>query len=212
MASAEQKDVPLEIASVGRVEAISTVSVKAQVGGEVMAVYFKEGQDRAEGRPPVHDRPAALRDRPEAGRVPAREGPGPAEERRGRRRPLRRARPEGLRDQGAVRRARRQPRRSRRPPIKADEADVANARLQLEYATVRSPIDGRTGSLLIDPGNIIKANDTTPPWSSTRSARSTSPSPSPSRTCPGSRSSWPRRRSRRRPFPQATDRRRSPAS
>jgi multidrug efflux system membrane fusion protein len=46
--------------------------------------------------------------------------------------------------------------------VKADEAGVANARLQLEYTTIRSPVDGRTGSLMIDPGNIIKANDTAP--------------------------------------------------
>lgn len=42
----------------------------------------------------------------------------------------------------------------------ADKAEVENARLQLEYCTIRSPLDGRTGSLLIDVGNLIKANDT----------------------------------------------------
>ena len=46
---AELKDVPLEIVSVGRAEALSTVSVKAQVGGEVTGVYFKEGQTVRKG-------------------------------------------------------------------------------------------------------------------------------------------------------------------
>jgi multidrug efflux system membrane fusion protein len=46
--------------------------------------------------------------------------------------------------------------------IKADQASIASASLQLEYCTITSPIDGRTGSLLIYPGNIIKANDTNP--------------------------------------------------
>jgi multidrug efflux system membrane fusion protein len=47
-----------------------------------------------------------------------------------------------------------------RASVKVDEAVVDNARLQLEYCTIRSPIDGRTGSLMVYPGNIVKANDT----------------------------------------------------
>ena len=43
--------------------------------------------------------------------------------------------------------------------MKADEAAVENARLQVEYCTVRSPFDGRTGSLLMQLGNVVKAND-----------------------------------------------------
>jgi multidrug efflux system membrane fusion protein len=43
--------------------------------------------------------------------------------------------------------------------VKADEAAVENARLQVEYCTVRSPFDGRTGSLLVQIGNVVKAND-----------------------------------------------------
>src|SRR5512140_2966561 len=44
VAAVETKDVPLEISAVGRAEAISTVAIKAQVGGEVTGVHFKEGQ------------------------------------------------------------------------------------------------------------------------------------------------------------------------
>src|SRR5512135_915780 len=44
VAEAAAKDVPLDITAVGRVESIQTVAVKAQVGGEVTGVYFKEGQ------------------------------------------------------------------------------------------------------------------------------------------------------------------------
>jgi multidrug efflux system membrane fusion protein len=43
--------------------------------------------------------------------------------------------------------------------VRADEAAFENARLQLEYCSVRTPIDGRTGSLLVQVGNIVKAND-----------------------------------------------------
>lgn len=44
--------------------------------------------------------------------------------------------------------------------VKADEAILNNARLQLNYCYIYSPIDGKIGSLLVHPGNMIKANDT----------------------------------------------------
>ena len=43
--------------------------------------------------------------------------------------------------------------------IKADEANLTNAKLQLSYCYIHSPIDGRTGSLMVHQGNLIKAND-----------------------------------------------------
>src|SRR5207253_8184923 len=49
-----------------------------------------------------------------------------------------------------------------RASVAADRAAVQNAQLQLSYCEVRSPIDGRTGTLMVHPGNIVRANDTTP--------------------------------------------------
>src|SRR5207249_5175403 len=49
VASVERKTVPLEIRAIGSVEAYSTVAVKAQVGGELMRVHIKEGQDVHKG-------------------------------------------------------------------------------------------------------------------------------------------------------------------
>jgi membrane fusion protein, multidrug efflux system len=49
-----------------------------------------------------------------------------------------------------------------RAAIRADEAAVDSARLQLAYTTIRSPLEGRTGSLLVQAGNLVKANDDTP--------------------------------------------------
>src|SRR5262249_60843162 len=43
--------------------------------------------------------------------------------------------------------------------IVADQAAVESARLQLDYTEGRSPIDGRTGNLMAQPGNLVKAND-----------------------------------------------------
>src|SRR5207245_5198844 len=46
--------------------------------------------------------------------------------------------------------------------LQAAQANVDNARLQLGYTTMRAPIDGRTGNLLVQNGNILKANDDNP--------------------------------------------------
>ena len=45
--------------------------------------------------------------------------------------------------------------------IKGDQASIDNARTQLDYTTITSPIQGRTGIRLVDPGNIVHATDTT---------------------------------------------------
>ena len=51
---------------------------------------------------------------------------------------------------------------SAKATTKADIAAVENAQIQLSYSSIYAPIDGRTGSLLVTEGNLIKANDTTP--------------------------------------------------
>ena len=44
--------------------------------------------------------------------------------------------------------------------VRADKAAVENARIQLGYCSIRSPMDGRTGNLIVKQGNVVKANDT----------------------------------------------------
>lgn len=46
--------------------------------------------------------------------------------------------------------------------IRADEAAVENAILQLGYCSIRSPIDGRVGDILVHAGNVVKANPDNP--------------------------------------------------
>lgn len=156
-----QKDMPLEISAVGRVEPVSTVSVKAQVGGEVTAVYFKEGQAvRKEDKLfTIDPRPFEIalnqaQSLLEKDRALFRNAEADV------------ARYSDLVQKDFVTKEQYDALVANRDvlaaAVKADEASIANARLELDYTTVRSPIDGRTGSLLIDPGNIIKANDVGP--------------------------------------------------
>ena len=160
VAPSAAKDVPLDITAVGRVESIQTVAVKAQVGGEVTGVYFKEGQSVRKG-----DRLLTIDPRPFE--IALRQAEAQLEKDRAL---LRNAQADVARYGDLVQKdyvTKQQydtaiaNRDVLTAAIKNDEAAVANARLQLGYTTIVSPIDGRTGSLLIDAGNIIKANDTT---------------------------------------------------
>jgi multidrug efflux system membrane fusion protein len=159
VAAVVQKDLPLQVKTIGRVEAYSTVSVKAQVGGEITRVDFKEGQDVKKGDLlfTIDSQPyeialkqaASLLEKDRALLKNA-EGDVQRYKELVQRDYVTKEQYDQLTANSEVLAA----------SIKADEASVADARLQLERCQVRSPIDGRTGSLLIHPGNIIRANDT----------------------------------------------------
>lgn len=159
VATVEQKSVPLQVKAIGAVEAYSNVSVKTQVTGELTGVHFKEGADVSQGQLLF-----TLDKRPfEAA--------------------LKQAQGMLSRDQAQAANARNQANRSRAlnqagvvskeeydrlqseadaldAAVLADQAAVENARVQLVYCSIYSPINGRTGPLLIHQGNMIKANDT----------------------------------------------------
>ncbi len=158
VAKAVSQDVPFELAAVGQVRAYSTVSVKAQVGGEIVSVNFKEGQDVRK-----NDILFVIDRRPFE--VALKQAEAQIEKDRAL---LRNAEADLARYANLVRKdyvTKEQydslvaNRDVLIAAIKADEAGIANARLELEYCTMTSPIDGRTGSILIHEGNIIKAND-----------------------------------------------------
>ncbi|MGZ4733104.1 MAG: efflux RND transporter periplasmic adaptor subunit [Terriglobales bacterium] len=158
-ATVEQKAVPLQLKAIGAVEAYSNVSVKTQVTGELVGVHFNEGADVSKGQLLF-----TLDKRPfEAA--------------------LKQAQGMLSRDQAQAANARNQANRSRElnqagvvskeeydriqseadaldAAVVADQAAVENARVQLVYCSIYSPINGRTGPLLIHQGNMIKANDT----------------------------------------------------
>lgn len=153
-----QKTVPVEVKTIGNVEAYASVAVKARVGGELKQVHFQEGQEVKQG-----DLLFTIDPRPyEAA--------------------LKEYRAKLARDQALWKKAQDDARRyaqliksdliSREQydqvvanaqalgaTVQADEAAVEHARLQVGYCFIHSPITGRTGSLLIHQGNLIKADD-----------------------------------------------------
>jgi multidrug efflux system membrane fusion protein len=161
VATVVERPMPIELRAVGTVEPFSTVGVRALVSGELTAAHFQEGQDvkkddllfTIDPRPfaaQLHQAEAALaRDTAQAGNADAQVkryrdlvGRGIATN-------------EQL-DQMVTNAA------ALQATVKADAAAVENATLQLEYATIRAPVGGRTGALMVQAGNVVKANDTAP--------------------------------------------------
>jgi multidrug efflux system membrane fusion protein len=156
----EQRDMPLQIRAIGNVEAYNTVAVRSQVNGEISEVFFREGQDVKQGRMlfRIDDRPfdAALRQAQSSlARDRAQAKNAQAESQRY----------EALAAKGFVSQQEYDRARTNAAAldaiVQADEAAVENARLQLEYTVILSPIDGRTGAIAVQKGNVVKANEAT---------------------------------------------------
>jgi len=160
-AEASVRTIPYEVQSIGTVEAYNTVSIRSQVGGVVSRVFFKEGDPVRKGARLflVDDAPykAALqaaraqlaRDRVTAANL---------EER------LRRY--DELIKKDYITEQEHSDMQANleamQATVRADSANVESARLNLDYCSIESPIDGRVGTRLIDAGNVVKANGDSP--------------------------------------------------
>ena len=157
VASVTRIAAPHTVTANGVVEPLQTVTVEAQVGGTLDAVQFQEG------------------DEVRAGQVLFRLDPRPFQA------TLRQAEATLARDAAQADNAQRDAERYRalvakdyvtksqadqaeataralKATLRADSASVETARLNLAYTTIRAPIDGRTGSLLVRRGNLVKAS------------------------------------------------------
>jgi len=161
VASVVQKSMPIEIRVIGAVEAYSVVSMHAQITGQLTDVNFKEGEDvqkdqvlfRLDRRPleaAVMQAQANLqRDIAQAANAKvvaqryndlAGRGIATTEQL------------ETSRTSAAALEA----------TVEADRAALENVKVQLQYATIASPIAGRTGALMVHEGNLVRAADQAP--------------------------------------------------
>jgi membrane fusion protein, multidrug efflux system len=161
VATAERRNMPFELAATGTVEPLQSVAVQAQVSGILQRVAFKEGDEVKQGqvlfqldprpyRAALDQALAALaRDRAQAANA--------AQEAK---------RYEALAEKEYVTAQQYQQAKTTATASQAtlagSQAAVDQARLNLQYATIRAPIAGRTGSLLIREGNLVRANATEP--------------------------------------------------
>ncbi len=158
--NADQKDIPLQLKTIGNVEAYNSVSIKALVAGEVEGVYFREGQDVRKNdllfKIDAAPYEAALR---QAEASLARDvAQAKNAEEQAKRYAILVQKEYVSKDQYDQLRANAD---ALAAAVDADKANVENSRLQLSYCTIKSPINGRVGTVMINAGNIIKANDLT---------------------------------------------------
>jgi len=158
---ARQGDIGVYINALGTVTPVYTVTVTSRVQGEIMHVYYREGQLVRKGDPLLdidprpyqaavtqaegqlaHDQAVLNKDKLDLDRYQlAYERNAIAKQQ------LDDQQQSVLQDQGTV---------------KNDDGMLANAKVNLAYTHITSPIDGRVGLRLVDPGNIVQANSTTP--------------------------------------------------
>jgi len=159
VASVEQRDLPVQILAIGNVEAYQTVQIRSQVNGQIQKIFFREGEDvrknqllfQLDKRPfqadldkaigqMKHDQAQAENSRIQAERYSGLEKEGVASHEQ-----ADQMRAQAKADASAV---------------EADKATVDAARVQLVYTDITAPMDARAGALLINLGNLVKANDT----------------------------------------------------
>ncbi len=155
------KDVPIKLRAIGNVESVATVEVKAQVGGELIEVNFREGQDVKKGdllftiQPRLYQVQLAQAEANLARDRAAAAGARRDADRNG-----------ALGTKGAISQEQldqmRTTAEAAEAAVKADEALVEIARVRLGYATIEAPIAGRTGALDVQVGNLVKDNADTP--------------------------------------------------
>ena len=180
-------DVPLQVRSIGTVEAFTTVSVKSQVSAELVEVHFAEGQEVEQGtllftldsRPFEVDLRRAeanlARDTAQKKQAEANLARDIAQAKNA---SIQEERYRALFEKGVTAKETYDAAHTSRDAmeasvnadkaaienaaeaIRADIAAIDNAKIMLGYCTIRSPIAGRTGSVLLQRGNLVKANDT----------------------------------------------------
>jgi len=152
------KSVPVRLYAIGNVEPYTTVAIKARVDGQIVAVRFAEGDEVKQGQVlfEIDRRPFEAQ--------------------------LQQAEANKLRDQALYDHAREQEKRYKdllerkfisadafeqvktnvdtaSATVHADEAAMQSVRLQLDYCTIKSPLTGYAGKIMIQQGNLVKAND-----------------------------------------------------
>jgi membrane fusion protein, multidrug efflux system len=157
IAHAEQRAVPFEILATGSVEPLQTVSIQSQVTGVLLRVAFREGDEVSAGQLLFQVDPRPFQSALEQAQAMLARDAAQAQSA-----VLDAERYADLVKQDYVTKsdfdAKQAAAQALRAAVRADSAAVANAQLNLEWASIRSPITGRTGRLLMRPGNLVRAN------------------------------------------------------
>jgi multidrug efflux system membrane fusion protein len=160
IAAAALADVPIYLQGLGTVQAFYTVTVTARVDGELQKIAFTEGQTVHKG-----DLLALIDPRPNQAALDQAIATRLKDEAQLKNAKLDLERYTQLQPQDLASKQTVDTQRALvdqlAAQLKVDQAIIDNARTQLDYTRIVSPIDGRTGIRLVDPGNIVHAAATT---------------------------------------------------
>jgi len=162
VATAQRRDVPVYLKGLGNVTASNTVSLKSRVDGQLSQVNFREGQNVNKG-----DLLAVIDPRPFQVALDQAQANLYRDQAQLKDASLNYERFKSLLDEsGAISRQQVDTQKAAADQlegaVRADQAQIDNAKLNLVYSHIASPIKGRIGLRLVDVGNMVHAADTSP--------------------------------------------------
>jgi multidrug efflux system membrane fusion protein len=156
VAPVRAEDVPIYLSGIGTVQAYNTVNITTRVDGQITQILFQEGQDVKRGDPLAIIDPRPYQAQLEQEQATLLKDQALLDQATA---DLQRYETLEQKSSIAIQQAddQRFLVRQDRAQVQLDQAEVAYAQTQVEYTTVRSPIDGRTGIRQVDQGNIVYA-------------------------------------------------------
>ena len=158
VAAVQSQNLPLYLDGLGSVQAFYTVTLKSRVDGQMMEVDFKEGQEVKAG-----DLLAVIDPRPYQVTLAQAQANLAKDQAQLADATLNAGRYDQLVKQGVIPQQQYDTQKALasqlQGSVQADQAQIDSAKLNLEYSRITSPIDGRIGLRLVDPGNIVHASD-----------------------------------------------------
>lgn len=161
LAQAVSSDVPVYLSALGSVIPISTVTVRTQINGTLLKVHYREGQ-----MVKAHQLLAEIDPRPYLAQLKSFEGQLARDQAQLQNARIDLQRYQQLYPQGAVSQQVYDTQaalvKQIEGAIKFDQGQIDQIKVNLIYCRIQSPINGRVGLRLVDPGNYVQTNDNTP--------------------------------------------------